>query len=365
MRILILVNKLSGGGAERVASLWANGFVERGYKVGIVVNCRKRYIRYPLSEEVVVFNTYSSLRQILKKITNYKLSFIPNLKKIINEFRPNIIIGVMHPWAEYARLAQRGECIPIINTEHNAFEWPANAPKKTILIKEQKYEWNKRYDHVTVLTEADKKCVTGILENVSVMPNPLSFEPLDNIPDKENIILAVGRLDAWYVKGFDILIKAWGMISQDFPNWKLQIVGSGNKKILKYFRKLISENNIGKQTELLGYQDDVSPFYKKASIFVMPSRYEGFGMVLIEAMSQGCACIACDYNGRQREIILSENEGVLCPVDDIYSLSNAIRRLIEDEKYRNIIQHGAIVRSKYFDIHKIMDRWDEILHYYI
>ena len=94
----------------------------------------------------------------------------------------------------------------------------------------------------------------------------------------------------------------------------------------------------------------------------MSSRYEGFGMVLIEAMSQGCACIACDYKGRQSEIIQNDSQGIICPVEDVDSLASAIERMILDKSYREKCQYNAIERSKFYSLDNTMDRWETIIN---
>lgn len=130
--------------------------------------------------------------------------------------------------------------------------------------------------------------------------------------------------------------------------------------------------------EFLGFQKDIESLYKKSEIFVLSSRYEGFGLVLIEAMSQGCACVACDYKGRQREILnpssaLPEGEGepnrkieitengILCEPENVEALALSLKKMIKDEKYRHIVQRNAIERSRYYDMEHTMDRWEEFL----
>lgn len=365
MRILIMVHSLTGGGAERVAALWATGFVERGYEVGIVLNCGKSTpITYHVPDKVKIYNLSDNLlnRWIANKLNRrlgIDLYFVKKLKTIIYSFQPDILIGVMQPWAEWARKATKGTKIPIINTEHYSFEWPKESGR-TKKMWQQKYEWNKQYDYVTVLTDADKKCVNEILSNVAVLPNPLAFPPAKQMPTKEKIILAVGRLDAWYYKGFDLLIKVWGKIAKQYPDWKLQIAGNSKGKGREFLQSLADEMRIGKQLEFLGYQNDMLPIYQRASIFVLSSRYEGFGMVLIEAMSQGCAPIVCDYKGRQSEIITSSDDGLICPVEDVDALTNSIQEVIRNEAYRTHIQINAIERAKFFSVEKTIDRWEEI-----
>ena len=363
MRILILVHSLTGGGAERVASLWVNGFVERGNEVGVVLNCPKYTPQtYSISNYVIQYNIYNRLANRISRRSGWGRYQIFRLRRIIKDFNPDFIIGIIQPWAEWARKACKGMRIPIINTEHNSFERPQDAlynPMTSRLYKE-KYEWNKRYAHVTVLTEADKKCI-GNLFNATVLPNPLYLEPAHELPYKQNIILAVGRLNAWHVKGFDVLIKAWGLIAKDYPDWILQIAGDGNEQSKLFLKNIIKEVGVESQIEFLGFQDNLLPIYQRSSIFVLSSRYEGLGMVLIEAMSQGCAPIACDYKGRQKEIITTEEDGLICSPDNVDELAAAISKLIQNNKLRGTIQNNAIEKSKFYNLNRIMDKWEGLL----
>lgn len=361
MRILILTHNLTGGGAERVATLWATGFVKRSHEVGMVLNCPETEVQtYPLSEKVCCYNIFCWVANKLYRKFGWDFYYIFRLRRIIYEFHPDVIIGVMLRWSEWARKATLNN-IPIISTEHNVLDLPAYAPQK----REQDVAWRlslyRHYKYITVLTEADKKYVEKLGYKVYTLPNPLAFVPLREIPKKEHVILAAGRLDAWHIKGFDLLLKAWAQIAGKHPDWSLQIAGAGSKKNLQYLSDVAREYHIDEQTSFLGFQPNLLNSYRRASIFVLSSRYEGFGMVLIEAMSQGCAPIACDYKGRQREIIRTDEEGVICPVDDLEALAKAIDKMINDDEYRNFIQHNAIERSKNYSLDNIMDRWEDIL----
>ena len=369
-----MVHNLTGGGAERVAALWATGFINKGHQVGVVLNCKEgTRITYSIPKEVKMYNVYSVsynytlnwiINLIFKKL-HIDFFYLRQMSKVLYDFRPDMVVGVIQPWAEWARKTRKGLDFSIINTEHNSFEKPANAiylPMTRKLYK-QKYIINSRYDHVTVLTDADKKCINGKLTNVTVLPNPLAFTPANNdvILKKQKTILAAGRLNVWHYKGFDLLINAWGKIAYLFPDWKLQIAGYDRNHAQQFLQDLADKVNLGTQIEFIGFQEDMKTIYQNASIFVLSSRYEGFGMVLIEAMSQGCASIACDYRGRAKEIITSEKEGIICPVEDIDALAVAIKKMIEDDAYRLMTQKNAIERSKFYSLNNIMDKWCEII----
>lgn len=362
MRILIFVTRLTGGGAERVATLWANGFVSRGHEVGLVVKCRKNSHTFPLSSQIRVFNIWSHSGYLLKKYLKYETAPIPKIRQAIDQFQPDVAICVLQPWGEWVLKASKGLRLPIINTEHSTWEKPDNAVYGRITPKRHywRYELNQQFDCVTVLTEADKQCTQGVLSNVVVMPNPLAFTPAETVPPKTKTILAVGRLDIWHCKGFDVLLDAWSRIAKNRPEWKLIICGQDLNSARDSLKSMAREHHVDDQVEVLGFQDDMLPLYQRASIFVLSSRYEGFGMVLIEAMSQGCAPIACDYKGRQQEIITHENEGLLCPPEDPVALSQAMARMIDNEAYRQTVQEHAIARSKHFSLDRIMNKWETI-----
>ena len=233
------------------------------------------------------------------------------------------------------------------------------------------------------------------LKHVSVMPNPLAFHHIKLDPDgfnqRERIIVAAGRLDDWHYKGFDVLIKAWGLLIHNAQctihneGWRLQIAGTGSEESLEYLKKICKENGVEDAVDFLGFVSDMESLYKKASVFVLSSRYEGFGLVLIEAMSQGCACIACDHKGKQREIMetlpsppclgreaevqntkgdpfFETPTGILCPPDDVEALAAAMRKMIEDDEYRESVRGNAVERSKYYSIENTIARWEILLN---
>lgn len=360
MRILILAPTLEGGGAERVASLWANGFVEEGHEVAVAtIGKQTKVMQYPINSKVKLYDlNYGSLvRFIFYRIQSFAILLY---YFVIRLFKPDLIIGVMPPYAYLAKKALCGLKIPVINTEHNSFERPSYAPLSKQDYK-QKFERNKLFDQVTVLTQADKDFIGDRLTNVSVLPNPLSFISVNQLPEKKKSILAAGRFDDWHCKGFDVLLEAWARIACQYEDWELQIAGTGSKQNIIFIEGLIEKYNIKNRVKLLGFCTNLQDLYKESSIFVLSSRYEGFGMVLIEAMSQGCACIACDYKGRQAEIITSSEEGIICPVDNVDALSRSIDKMISDDVYRKQVQLNAIKRSRFYDLKHTMKRWDCII----
>lgn len=362
MIIFIVQSHLGGGGAERVGVLLANGFAARGHDVYIVTNLHDA-VDYKVDANVEVLNMISTTHNVYAKW----LGAIRFLRCYVKRYKPDVVIGIMQLSSFVSRIACIGTSSHVVMTEHGTFQRPESAPfsKFNYFCK---FYLNKIYKCLTVITQADKECIGNRLKDVVVMPNPLLLTPALKIPNKERIILAAGRLDDWHYKGFDVLIKAFSKLVQSSKfkvqneGWRLQIAGAGSEKSLNYLKQLCKENGVEDSVEFLGFRKDIEKLYQKASVFVLSSRYEGFGLVLIEAMSQGCACVACDYKGRQREIIQDDSQGLCCEPDNVDALAEAINKMVADDEYRESVRKNAIERSKYYSLGNTMDRWENLLN---
>jgi glycosyltransferase involved in cell wall biosynthesis len=373
MKIGIVQVALSHGGAERVGVMLANGFQQHGHQVFILTDLNER-IDYHVDDDVQILD-------FVGKNTNSFMKWIKavkNIRKSMKIEKPDVLIGIMGLRTLVTYIACLGLHVPVVMTEHNSFERPESAPM-SFSLRVFKFWINKLYKHITVLTEADKRIAErNGLRNVVVMPNPLSMKPVAVIPNKEKVILGAGRVDSWHVKGFDVLVKAWATLYEKYPDWSLLIAGLCDIKAhYERIPLIIEELDISERTKLIGYVQDVESLYKKSELFVLSSRYEGFGLVLIEAMSQGCACIACDYKGRQREIfeelrvgrieglkngsIEVCEDGILCEPDNVEALASAMEKMIEDESYRRKAQENAVERSRFYSIENTIDRWEGYL----
>lgn len=373
MKILLVCVKLNGGGAERVGVLMANSLADRGHQVSIVSNLFEPIV-YDVDKRISIHSMNPHTTNELIKWT----AAIKNIRKEIKREKPDIILGVMYLCSLAAKIASLGTGIPVVMTEHNSFERPSNRPLSW-KSKFFKFKVNKIYDYVTVLTEADKAAIGNRLKKVQVMPNPLLLTPFYENHSREKRILAMGRVDAWYTKGFDVLVKAWNQIYNKYPDWRLEIAGLCD--IPAHYEEipnLIAKYGIGERAKLLGYRTDVDQLYRNSEIFVLSSRYEGFGLVLIEAMSQGCAPIACDFKGRQGEILsptptllrregdnnssleICEN-GILCEPDNVEALAQAMDKMIQDEDYRRKVQQNAVKRTEFYNLERTGKRWEKFL----
>ena len=184
-KIAILVYSLTGGGAERVAALWARGFVERGHQVMIVLFNNELPVSYALPNGVqlcsIVSHKPNGVFRVLERMWQ--------LRRLLRQEKSDVVIDVIPTLERF--ISRMGLCCHNISTEHDSFERPKNAEVKLPWFR--MFWLNRLYDHVTVLTQADKEVIGGRLKHVTVLPNPLALEPVRTVPYKEKIVLAVGR----------------------------------------------------------------------------------------------------------------------------------------------------------------------------
>lgn len=194
------------------------------------------------------------------------------------------------------------------------------------------------------------------LQNVCVIPNPVSFYP-DTVSDcSSQQIIAVGRYVAQ--KGFDRLIAAWCGVSSKHSDWTLKIYGDGHLR--EELQQQVVDLGLTKSCTLEYSVTDVASKFHESSISVMSSRFEGFGLVILEAMSCGVPVVAFTCHCGPRDIITDGKDGLLISDGDIAGLAAGINRLIEDEELRREMGHEARLRAAEYKLETIGERWIEL-----
>ena len=195
-------------------------------------------------------------------------------------------------------------------------------------------------------------------EKLFFIPNPVNFSTSFALGEKRRKkILVVGRLVEQ--KGIDILIRAFSLIRDNLIDWHLEIIGDG--KLSSELYQLARQNKILPNTSFKGYQSNISPFYHEASIFVLPSRYEGMPNVLLEAMSYGLPVIVSDASPGLLDLVQDGQNGYIFPSEDFKALAEKILALASDERARFQMGRASRIVASKFSIENVMAKWELII----
>jgi glycosyltransferase involved in cell wall biosynthesis len=216
-------------------------------------------------------------------------------------------------------------------------------------------------DVLTVLTHADERDYSAALAGarVRIVRIPNAAPRLDGgiAALDGKIVLAAGRLE--HQKGFDLLIRAWERVAAAHPDWRLRIYGAGPRR--DDLHALIVELGLSQSVSLMGRTRRMGEAMAKASLFVLSSRFEGFGMVIVEAMSKGLPVVSFDCPRGPGEILRPGVDGILVPDGDVDGLANGMLELIEDAPRRHRYGVAAVENARSYAVDPIAERWEELL----
>lgn len=212
----------------------------------------------------------------------------------------------------------------------------------------------RKFDKFVVLTEEDKG-YWGDMPNILVIPNAALFMADRYADMSRKRVIAVGRLD--YQKGFDRLIDAWQIVCSTglFQEWRLDIFGQGEWKDMLKAR--IKEYGLQNSLHLNEPTKEIAKEYADSSMLVMSSNYEGFPMVMIEAMACGLPVVTFDFKCGPRDIIKDEENGLIVPDGDIQALADAMMRLMANESLRQTMSVEARKVTETYSEEVVMGKW--------
>jgi glycosyltransferase involved in cell wall biosynthesis len=371
MKIVYCVNSIRYlGGIQRVTVVKANALAELpGNEVYVVVTDNKAGPEiHKLSPKVHLIDldiNYYNRNQERSMLTNLIVGMakgIPHKKaltKVLRQINPDVVISVGMS-EKFMLTSMRNRTWKIIREFHSEKNYRSKHAYSMFKKIQGKlsdfYEFHyadKKYDRIVVLTDEDKETNWQGWDNVSVVPNPVSFKCDAPSTLTEKSVISMGRLE--HVKNFSSLISAFKIVAKKHQDWILKIFGDGSLR--ESLQNQINESGLQNNVFLMGFSDDMESALRQSSIFAFSSLVEGFALVIVEAMECGLPAVSYQCPCGPKDIITNGKDGFLVPVNDEQMLAERICSLIENEDLRRQMASDARLRAQYYHVESIAQRW--------
>ncbi|WP_455591528.1 glycosyltransferase family 4 protein [Bacteroides sp.] len=360
------------GGMERVLTIKANYFADTlGYDVTLILTDGKdKEPFYKLSPKVRIIQldiNFEALwnQPLRKKVLIYlqkQRIYKRKLKEALMFLRPDITVSMLRREINFITSIHDGSVkIGELHVNKDNYRDLNEEGKNTNTLKRilsAFWMWQlnralRKLNRFVILTHEDREN-WKYLNNTTVIPNPLPFFPEEKSDCDAKEVIAVGRYA--YQKGFDLLIEAWRIVSEHHPDWNLRIYGGGDRS---EFIRLKEKYNLT-SLHLEEQTSNITEQYCKSSIFVLSSRYEGFGMVITEAMACGVPPVSFACPCGPRDIIRNGEDGFLVENGNVRQLAEKIIYLMEHEEERKTMGVRARANVERFRIERVAEQWKDL-----
>ena len=366
LKILILLSKFALGGAERVTLNLAAEWRDAGADVTIAVLSSEQYDSYPIPDGIRLVSLKipghpSSISAILRN----NIKPLVKIRRLLREERPDIAIGAVNISVIGLALARTSDEIAIGHEHGNLVKdfdswtgWIWNFVRRygytrldaVVALAPQSAAWLKEN------TRARKVVAIPNWISLPLPDNEPKVAPEDIIPADKKLLIATGRLHPQ--KRFDRLLNAFAPISSRYPDWHLAILGEGD--LHRDLKAQVIRLDLSKQVHLPGFVGNVADWYRAADALAMTSDYEGFPMVLLEAMAHGCPVISVDCDTGPRDIIRNNENGLLVPQDDINALVDGLDRMLSDNALRARLASKAVEVLETYSPARVNAAWQDL-----
>ena len=368
MRLLYCIPSLTNcGGTERVLTTRLNYLAERtSYELYIVTT--EDQIRKPffdLNSKISIINlniNFNEEKTFLPKLLNYKSKlklYKAKLWSVIQEIKPDIVTSLLSHEIHFLSNLNDGS-IKIGENHFNRnfrYSFVKNNSKNILahtIAKYRDFELGhnvKKLDVLVTLTQEDASLWSdGVKKHI--IPNPLSFVKEYKSEGNTKRVVAAGRLTKQ--KGFDLLLYAWELIFSLFSDWSLAIYGEGEE--YSNLQSIIEGKKL-KNVQINPFNENISEQFVNSDFYVLSSRFEGFGLVIIEAMECGLPVVSFDCKSGPKEIISDGEDGILVNNGDISALADAMAHLMKNSHIRSSMSKSAIEKAAKFNLDNIMEKW--------
>lgn len=367
MKIIYLIHSTCNpGGMERVLFNKVRYFVENmGWEVTVVTTDQHdRPSFYPFPEEVKMIDlgiNYSddNGKPFLKKLLGYfkrRQLHKKLFKKVLEQERPDVVDCFYPGECSFVPNLKDGSVKVMELHQSKLFHYQYNRSGLMGLADKVRARMDdslvRKFDRFVVLTNEDAG-LWGEMPGIRVIPNAANFIADKYSDCSAKRVIAVGRLD--YQKSFDRLILIWDKVHQQMPDWRLDIFGQGEWKDM--LQQMIDERGLGECVKLNTPTKEIGDEYVKSAIIVMTSHYEGFGMVLVEAMSCGIPAVSFDCKCGPSDIVENGESGFIVSDGDINGLASALIKLMKNDELRKRMGENAKKVVERYSEEKVMNKW--------
>lgn len=356
MKLLLVIYSLSCGGAERVASVLANAWAERGYTL-TVATLDDSVPFYPLVPSVRLYplNVTSESGGGTTSPVAGNFRRMAALRRCIRQVNPDLVVSFMTHTNVIAILAARDCGVRVVVCEHT----DPRHQKMNLSWSALRIAAYPLADAVTFLTSnVMQRWELWLAGKAQLMPNPVSVDAASR-PAKLNYarnLIAAGRLID--LKGFDMLIEAFGTIAARHEDWGLTILGEGNMR--SQLERQIQEVGLAGRVQLPGRVSNPHAWFAQADLFVLSSRYEGLPCALCEAMANGTPAVSFNCESGPADVIRDGVDGVLVPPGNVRALADALDHLMTDKQTRERLRSRAVEVQQRFGLQQVLEQWDRL-----
>jgi len=345
------------GGVARIETDKVNWLAKHGYDVTVCdIEDWSVQPYYPIDERVKfivghITTTPGGLWQRVKNVAHA----VQKVRSIIEEEKPDVIINAHCPVVTWI-LPFVARHIPKIAEMHQSRQglevfnkWAMSKITSRLHLCLTRFIYG-RYDKFVTLTTADER--SWALKNSVSIPNFSSIKSTPRQPIEHKQIIMLARLMPQ--KRIDLMIRVWQMLAPQFADWKVRVFGEG--QLRPELQKQIDEANLTESFLLMGATKNVQAEIQNSDILCLTSEYEGFGIVLIEAMNMGVSVVAMEYVG-VHDIIENGVDGIVVPFGNVDEYAQKLSELMLSYQKRDLIATNAYRSVQKFDSEAVMQKW--------